>query len=179
MKDFHLEMKVRNNRLLVAIREKFGTSANMAREAGISPSAISALLGMKVTPVNQSGWTGPAEEIASALGVLPSEIWPEHMREVRLKTATAEMTLDAAEVQQIVSDAADVTEMRDLLTKIGGALTPREQMLVEFIKENPAATYDEKGVLLGGVTRERARQIECKAFRKMRASAARLGVNQI
>ena len=180
MKDFNVKITVRNNRLLRAIEDQFGTSAQFCRESKISPSKVSAFLTMKETPVGVNGWKPSALDVASALGVHPVDIWPDHLQDVRLKSSTAQLELTAPEVAQIAAHAAmDQAEARDLIVKMSSGLQPR---LMDFlawrVSQGANATIQECGQYLG-VTAERARQIEAKMMRKMRDKAKRLGIETL
>jgi len=180
MKDFNVKITVRNNRLLQAIEDKFGTSAELARFLDVNPSKISAYVTMREKPVTEKGWSAAALDIASALGKYPSDLWPEHLQDVRLKSATATLELSADEVTQIAqSGSFDRAEARDLILKMAEGLPPRlHDFLCWRVSDGASATLDECGDYLG-VTRERARQIEIKMMRKMRGKARRLGVESV
>jgi lambda repressor-like predicted transcriptional regulator len=180
-KDFNVKITVRNNHLLSAVVEKFGNGAELCRQAGFSPSILAAYMTMKLSPVGLSGWKNTALNLATALNMYPSDLWPEHMQNVKLKTATAEVELDAKEVRAIIAGGHEIDQIAaaDLLDKISDDLPPRSKAFMKWrIAYGSDATYDECGKLLG-VTRERARQIECKALRIMRGKAKRLGVESI
>ena len=181
MKDFNVQLTVRNNRLLRLVEEKFGSSSELARTIGTNPNRISQYMTMRETPVGLNGWKPTALDIAAALGVYPSDIWPEHLQDVRLKSATATLELNADEVAQIAQvQTIDQAEARDLIAKMSRGLPPR---LMDFLRwrvtDGADATFDECGEQLGGVSRERARQIEAKMMRIMRGKAKRLGVESI
>lgn len=168
-KDFRLNISVKNDRLLTMIEEKFASQSEMARLCGVSYTSLSALVTMREKPINKSGWTGAAEKIASALGVYPSDIWPEHMRDVKLITRTASISLDSSELQRLTCcESVDVPMLSDLIEKGRSALNKRESQFLDWLLENGLeATYEEKGEVLG-VSKPRAAQIEAKMMRKMR-----------
>ena len=168
-KDFNIKMTVRNGRLMALIREKYDSVSAFCRAAELGVTQVSALMTFRETPVLKSGdWKPLAADVAAALGVYPSDIWPEHLQEVRTKRATAELEISAAEVEAIGGVESQVLQ-RDLLAKWSKSLTPRETLAIGFFLDD--MTLDEKGEALG-VGRERARQIECKALRKLREAAA-------
>lgn len=179
MKDIRLTFRAQNDRLLSAIEDRFGTQAEMSRQTGILPQRISQLVSLRLPPVTKSGWSRDAENIASALGVYPSDLWPEHMQYVRIKQATASMSLDVEDVMALTSDAPDICVLEDLISKASTDLSKREGEFLEWLLSgNADATLDEKGNFLG-VSRERARQIETRAFRKMRRRLDLLGVKSL
>lgn len=173
-KDFRLKLSVCNDRLMTLIEDTFGSQAEMSRKTGISATKISAFVTMRVTPTKSNGWTEQAENVASALGVFPSDIWPEHMESVRLSTRTATISLDASDLPAIANPSdVDVPMLSDLIKKGRADLSKRENAFLDWLLAYGSnATLDEKGAALG-VTRERARQIECKMMRKMRGKLYR------
>lgn len=179
MKDYRVTVSVRNNRLISLIEERFGTQSNLARAIGIGPSQVSKFVTMSEPPVTQSGWSESALQISAALGVYPSDIWPEHMQEVRLKTRTADLHLSSEEVLRLVNGGGNAADLREVIEISSSGLTPRESDFLEWILSgNGNETLKEKGGFLG-VSTERARQIEKKMFRKMKRKLCALGANQL
>ena len=141
---------------------------------------VSAFMTMRVAPVGRSGWTKDALDLATGLGVHPPEIWPEHLQNVRLQTATASLHLDAHEVTQIAAhDLIDPAEAKDLLEKMLSYLSPRYEGFMRWrLADGANATFSECGDFLG-VNVERARQIERSAMSKMRQGALYHGVRSL
>jgi transcriptional regulator with XRE-family HTH domain len=180
-KDFNVKITVRNNHLLSAVMEKFGSGAELCRQSGVNPAQLAAYMTMKQSPVGLSGWKDVAINIATALNMYPSDLWPEHMQTVKLKTATAEVQLDAKEVQSIIAGGYEIDQVAasDLIGKISEGLSPRYKAFMQWrLAYGAEATLDECGEALG-VTRERARQIEMKSMQIMRRASKRLGVESI
>jgi lambda repressor-like predicted transcriptional regulator len=180
-KDFNVKITVRNNHLLSMVMDKFESGAEFCRHSGISYGSLAKYMAMKVSPVGLHGWRESALDIASALNVYPSDLWPEHMQNVKLKTATAEVQLDAKEVQSIIAGGYEIdqVEASDLLSKISEDLSPRYKTFMQWrIAYGADATPDECAEVLG-VSRARAWQIETIAMRMMRKRAKKLGVESI
>lgn len=177
MSDFSVKITVKNARLLRLIRAEYGTSAEMARRAGVNQSSIAGLLTMKISPIRSDGdWTKAAYDISSALGVAPEEIWPQHIAKIKLRRNEAEIELSASEIDNMISAEKRVA-MRELLTRWSAKLNDREARAIASHAEG--ATLDEIGAEIGARSRERARQILCKAQRKIRTAAARDGVTDL
>jgi transcriptional regulator with XRE-family HTH domain len=180
-KDFNVKITVRNNHLLSAVMDKFGSGAEFCRKSGVGPSQLAAYMTMKKSPVGLSGWRDAALNIATALNMYPSDLWPEHMQNVRLKTATAEVQLDAKELQSIIAQGYEIDQVAasDLLVKITDTLSPRYKTFMQWrLAYGSDATPDECAKVLG-VSRSRAWQIETTAMRMMRGRAKRLGIESI
>jgi hypothetical protein len=180
-KDFNVKITVRNNHLLSAVVEGFGTGAEFCRQSGTNYGVLAQYMAMRVSPVGLNGWKPSAVDIASFLNVYPSDLWPEHMQNVRLKTATAEVELDAREVQSIIDQGHEFDQLAasQLLEKMCDSLAPRYKEFMKWrIAYGSNATHEECGKLLG-VTRERVRQIEAKSMRLMKAKAKRIGIESM
>lgn len=173
MKDFNVKLTVRSARIIDAIEKRFGSQANMARETGISTSTISDFVTMRAAPTKTKGWSKKAEDFAAALSVPPSEIWPEHLRDVRLKQATAELSLDFDDVQAITNGSNIGQKM--LIAKATKGIAPRK--LKAVFMYNDGATLDEVGRELN-VTRTRVSQIIHETERKMKFRMRKMGITE-
>jgi lambda repressor-like predicted transcriptional regulator len=177
VRDFNLQITVRNARLLAAIRERFGSAAEMCRAAGISQSSLSALLTMRAAPFRADGsLTSPAEQVVSALGIPADDLWPSHIARLRAKKARVEIEMDAPAFAAITADAdpEQTAIYRQAIGRWSRNLTERERTALAV--HHSGGTFDDVGAAIGGVTRERARQIVVKAERKMRKCARIDGV---
>jgi RNA polymerase sigma factor (sigma-70 family) len=175
MSDFNLKVTVRNAHLLRAIRSKFDSAADFSRATGICQSKVSALITMRESPLLKNGLPSPlADLVCDFLGKNFEELWPGKMAEMRRKKASHEVEMSMAEVEQL-ADPMNQARQRKMLVGWAGNLRPRELQAITLRMEG--ATLEEAGEALG-VTRERFRQIEAKALRKMRDAARRQGVQQ-
>lgn len=173
--DFNLKVTVRNGRLLRAIRERYSSVADMCRKMGRSHQTVNKLITMKAVPYNSKGWTDLALDIAGMVGRDPEDLWPEHMRELRLRKSTSEVNLDLDDVKKLVQEGSSEKTISQLsaLSQFSQNLSSRERDVLarRFAHDQ---SLDECAASLR-VSRERVRQIEAKAFRKMRKVASNLG----
>ena len=180
---YRVQIKVRNARLLRAI-EKAGHQPGQifAREVGISYTGhLLPYLNLKRTPFDENGDLRPcAEMLCVFLNRLPDELWSEEQR-YPLLTNAAEIELSAASVHELLASPSDCADPLSLLEKKQAAqavdalldtLTPREAEVLRLrhgIDGEPMNL--EEMAKAKGCSRERIRQIEAKALRKLRAPA--------
>jgi len=174
-KDFNIKVTVRNGRLLNAIRKRYESVADLARQMGRSPTNINPLVTMTVKPISEKGWTDLALDVAAMVGEDPEDLWPKYMREIKLKRATAEVSMDLDGVKQIMADGSSEKSLSQIsaIKKLSENLTSREERILQlrWIEDH---TLEECGKIFG-VSKERIRHIEAKVFRKMKHTAKALG----
>ena len=188
MTDYRVQIKVRNARLLRAI-ERAGHQAGQifAREVGISYTGhLLPYLNLKRTPFDENGDLRPcAEMLCVFLNRLPDELWSEEQR-YPLLTNAAEIELSAASVHELLASPSDCADPLSLLEKKQAAqavdalldtLTPREAEVLRLRCgiDGESMNLEEMANAMG-CSRERIRQIEVKALRKLRAPARQLAV---
>ena len=188
MTDYRVQIKVRNARLLRAI-EKAGHQPGpiFAREVGISYTVhLLPYLNLKRTPFDENGDLRPcAEKLCVFLNCLPDELWSEEQR-YPLVTNAAEIELSAASVHELLASPSDCADPLSLLEKKQAAeavdalldtLTPREAEVLRLRCgiDGESMNLEEMANAMG-CSRERIRQIEVKALRKLRAPARQLAV---
>ena len=183
MTDYRVQIKVRNARLLRAI-ERAGHQPGQifAREVGISYTGhLLPYLNLKRTPFDENGDLRPcAEMLCVFLNRLPDELWSEEQR-YPLLTNAAEIELSAVNIHELLASPSDCADPLSLLEKKQAAqavdalldtLTPREAEVLRLrhgIDGEPMNL--EEMAKAKGCSRERIRQIEAKALRKLRAPA--------
>ena len=169
--DFNIKISVRNGRLLKAIRARYDSVADLARKCHLHQTRVNSLVTMKVKPFNQNGWTDLALDVAAMVGKEPEDLWPEHLRELKLARSTAEMEVDLDSVKQLIQDGTSEKSLSQIsaISKFSENLTPRERQCMAM-RWALGHTLEETARVFG-VTRERARQVEARAIRKMKGAA--------
>lgn len=170
MSDFNIQIKVRNGRLLRAIRNVSDSTSDFCRKSGVAQSQISALLTMRESPIKKKSgdWREIVHVICSHVGCEPDQLWPHHMQRMLLKKSEAEIELSAAEVFEIAGNSDQDMTNRKLLAHFAKTLTPRQ---IECIGRRQRGETLEQIAVDFGVNRERIRQLELKGLSKMRRAA--------
>jgi len=169
--DFNIKVTVRNGRLLSAIRENYESVAALARNMGRSPTSVNNLVGLKTKPFNEKGWTDLASDIAAMVGKDPEELWPEHLKDLKLQRSSAEISLGLDGVKQLMQEGSNEKTLSQLssIADFSKTLSPRERKVIamRFALGHTA----EEIAKVFGITRSRCFQIEARALRKMRRAA--------
>ncbi len=180
IKEFRLKVSVRNNLLLSAIEAQgYVSVAEFERACELGLGSINNIVAMREAPILQNGEFSPkAKMIMEILGAAPTDLWTEQQLTIKLKTNTGERVIDASLVQHLLEqkDRTDYlpspedllleAEKSAIVNEVFGTLRQREkEVLHEKIIND--STYEQVGKI-HGLSKERARQIEMKALRKLR-----------
>lgn len=184
MKEYRVKVTVRNNLLLSAIESAgYKSQAEFARDAGLTDTQVTALVSMRTCPIRNNGqFTEVAQTIMEVLGACPTDLWTNEQLSMRLKNNSAEGELSKAELLPALGmNPIDMIEFKtpeeyasdedrtNVVASTLKTLTFREQMVLgkRFGINSEEQTLEQVANEMG-MTRERIRQIEAKALRKMR-----------
>jgi transcriptional regulator with XRE-family HTH domain len=195
MKELELTLRVRNNRLKerrVALRMNM---RDLAKAAGVSGAAYSGLESMRASPRRGHGkrpgwseWRPIARRLAAFHCCAPEELFPQAVLDVEQSVVVRQM--DGADIGHLLTsshqeslaempDAAMVrSEMVERVHNALATLTQREARVLRMrhgIWDDRGKTYTlaEVGYAIGRIGKERTRQIEAKALRKLRHRSRR------
>lgn len=174
MTDFAVKISVRNARLLRAMKAAgYATQSDLARAMGRHQSHVNALFTFRASPLLASGeWSETAMDISSMLRVEPEDLWPEQMKRVRMAKNSCEVLMSSDEVREL--EAPRKTEIDKVaLNRLLATLPSRERKVLELrygLAGDGDLTLEEVAKEFG-VTRERIRQHEVKAFRLLQGAA--------
>lgn len=187
MNEYRVKVTIRNNLLLSAIEsagyQGWGSISRFCADAGIRSTEFARLASMRRPPINQDGeFTVCAKAIMETLGAAPSDLWTDAQLTMCLAKNSAEATMSHDAVQAMLEQHAqamylpspeDVAEFRSMAKAVDSALqlvSKREEKVLRMrfgLGLSRDHTLEETAEVLG-VTRERVRQIESKALRKLR-----------
>jgi RNA polymerase sigma factor (sigma-70 family) len=187
--DIRLELKAKNLKLWKAC-ELAGGARQLADQAGVSYGDFLKILTFRLSPlrfVKLSGnryctkWRHIATRLAAHLGELTEDLFPQHLypEPGRTRSGVYAIEIDSlrclplSEVRGLLAPSPDEQIANDkraeVVARILDTLPPREARMVKmrfgFCEE--AKTLAEAGAAYG-ISRERARQIEQVALRKLR-----------
>ena len=179
MSDYRLKVTIRNARLLRAIEAAgYKNQAEFARAVPMSVISLNALVAMREAPINKLGNFSPsAKVVMEALGASPADLWTDEQLYANLKRNTAEIDISTPEALSLSDSSGGIARIEDSdsVTKITryfmGHMSDREKTVVGH--RLAGDTLDEVGAKMD-VSRERIRQIEAGAYRKMRSLAGKL-----
>jgi DNA-directed RNA polymerase sigma subunit (sigma70/sigma32) len=176
MSDFAVKISVRNARLLRAMKAAgYATQADLARAMGKHVTHVNSLFTFRKSPLLEDGeWSELAMDISSMLHLEPEDLWPAELARFRMKKNSREVLMSSDEVRSIAAPCKMEVD-RVALGKLIGTLPPRHKSVIEArfgLVDGAEATLEDIAKEQG-VTRERIRQQEMKAFRTMQTEARR------
>ena len=177
MKDYRITLKVRNNRILRAVEEtgnKFG--GKWCRANGVDYSKAVQLVAMTASPINDEGHLiEAAVQLCDALNKTPDDLWSKEQI-YPLEKNFSDMEMDHEQILALLpndqrsiehdTSAVENAQASKLIGETLKSLTKREE---ECIRLRFYQDMTLEGCAQNmGITRERVRQIELRAIRKLR-----------
>jgi RNA polymerase sigma factor (sigma-70 family) len=168
--DYSLRVTVRNGRLLDAISAAgYDSQSDFARQNGLRPSDVNALVAMREAPVTSTGdLSESAKRVCEALCALPEDLWTEEQLYVKLPRNSVEFGVETDELRQLIESRDKKKLVSVMMDRARLSGRERQVLMLRFFAEK---TLEECGDQFD-VQRERVRQIEAKALRKIRAVVA-------
>ena len=188
--DYRVKITVSNARIRRAIDAAgYSSVAQMCKEKKLQASPIFNLVNMTMPPLTKKGeWRKAVLDLADAVNMLPDDLFNERQKIISLGKNTSSKDITESEMIAIaeqyvqddrLEDLQDNSAVREIaeeqVTKllnneIFNVLPTRQREVLEMrfgFDGSPGRTLEEIGLKLG-VHRERVRQIEAKALRRLR-----------
>ena len=197
LSEYRVRVTVRNNLILTAIENAgYKNISAFCKGSDIPPTTLNALIAMKVPPLMSSGeFSKPAKSLMEALCALPTELWTSEQLTMKLKRNTSEMALNLSGMQSALGIHADeamllltqspeeVLNTKDVSTLVEQTLDTLSRREAKVLRMRfgigcEEHTLEEVGACLD-VSRERVRQIESKAMRKLKHFDRRYPLDQL
>lgn len=195
--EYRIRVTVRNNLILTAIEEAgYKSVSAFCREANMPVSSFGSLIAMKTPPLTMMGeFSDPAKKLMEILCLAPTDLWTPEQLTLRLNSNTAErnvnldgmraaLGINAEEALLLVApspeEAMEEKDIQKIIEEQLASITPREEKVLRLrygigCEEH---TPEETGRILE-VSRERIRQIECTAMRKLKHPQRTLVLEQL
>ena len=172
MSDFRVEIKVKNANLYNYVYGNYSSISEFSRACGMSQTIIGNLINLKLSPIakNSGKLRDCAERLCSFFGVLPEELFPEAVAELKLERNNAYFEASSQQMTTLLHnqdpltalvDQCDSDVMQDILEE---RLTARELKVINC--RYGLADEDEQTLRQIGdkfdVSQERIRQVEQK-----------------
>jgi len=182
-----VKVSIRNNLIIKAIHKAgYRNVSQFCEQNGMGKTQLTALISLKTPPLTQDGeFRETAKSLMGHLCALPTDLWTTEQltMELRRNTSTKEVDLNAMvaalgmnseEALHLIEGPSPEKELEDkeaaeVVNEMLDTLTPREAKVLRmrFGIDCSEHTLEEAGRVLD-VTKERIRQIEAKAMRKMK-----------
>lgn len=179
VKDYNVQVKVRNNHLLNAMKTRgITTAAELSRFSGASQHNIGKFINLTQGAYLKDGSYNPdIVKVSIALNRMITDLFPEQHLDNPLETNMSEIDLDVGEMMALTNHNVVHIGQEDphdhlstTLSDVVSNLTTREAKVINLmygLEGNDPLTLEQVGELFD-LSKTRIAQIEAKALRKMR-----------
>lgn len=182
MSEYHVEIRIRNNLILMKMQERgFDSLPAFCKAYGITYGTLLKFINMRESIYAHDGKLKPSIiRLCDKLQCSPEELFTatqaeaslaNNKRTLKIKESEMKFYLDHTD-QKLLEEKVHEDQLIEKVWEQVGTLTAREQKVIKMRFEDSATLEDCAKAL--DVTRERIRQIEAKALRKLRHSSHQL-----
>jgi len=186
--EYRVKVSVRNNLILSAIESAgyvgHGSQARFCSDCGIAQSALIGLTTLRVSPITTTGeFSTVAKALMEFFGCAPNDLWTNAQLGMRVERSSGEFTISESGLQELMSDGVRAMTLPDpegevASTLLGHAVrkilssgklleADRRVLSLRYGLDDGADRSLEEVAQILGVTRERVRQMESRAFRSL------------
>ena len=177
MSDYRVEVKVRNANILRLMEERgIKNVSELCRNAQTCNATFGDVINLKKAPVDRKGeWIPSVLKVCEYLFVMPTDLFSQEQM-TPLKTNKGTVDIGFEDISRMLDDPSQDPSLRlerqDIVGAVGTVLeelTERERKIINLRFGIDGKEHNLLEVAnIFGVTRERVRQIEAKALRKLR-----------
>ena len=184
MSDYRLEVRVKNGKLWSAMQQRgYATPAALSRASGISQTDISRMMNLQTSPFNKRfAIRRPVQRLCDFLGLEVKDLFPEEVFYEALENNKSTRMISSEEIGAISFQGEsfrpdhllEAEEEDGSIRELLDSLPDRERVVLRMHLgfDGEPKSLAEVGRCLG-VTSERIRQIESRAYRMLRRKGAR------
>ncbi len=183
MNEYRVKVTIKNNLLLSAIEAAgYKTQRDFAIACGISQHELGLLLAMRQSPIHThtGNFRRSARAIMEVLGACPNDLWTERQMFSGLLKNTSAICVSESVVSGMVNlhensmrlpSPDEVMESKEAQAITNKLLSELTTIRADVAMRRAAGETLEEVARAHGLTRERIRQIECVALRKLTYAA--------
>ncbi len=178
MTEYRVEVRVKNGLLYNKIMGAgYSSISEFCRKFGFDAGALGAIINFRKLPVGVNGdWLDLVWNISSALHCEPEELFTETQKKLIAKKTVSVTSINEETFLLSADSHHKEIENREMVKLLQTSLTPREERVIKArIYQNQDLQEIGEEMNISGT---RVRQIEQKAFRKMRCRVAALNKKQ-
>lgn len=175
-KEYNIKLHIRNNLILKKIENMgYKSVASFCRDYGLKDQKLNELISFKIPIFYKNGKINPfIENLLDIFQCALNDLYTSEQLKLDLKGKKTTLELNHSEIKSLyfprefesMEDLTNFKRLPNILNEVLDTLTPRESKVIKkrFFEDK---TLEEVAKDLG-VTRERIRQTEAKALRKLR-----------
>lgn len=177
MKDYRIEVKVKNNLLWQAMQSKgINNGAELARETGINQKLVSRYLNLQENVYDRYGnYKKSFQKICNYFNMMPVELYPEERMKDPLLKNKGVIEVSGAELKQLSGVETNPMalihqqQVQESVRRLIDLISPREAKVINMKNgiNDREYTFAEIAEEIG-VSEGHVRTIHAKAIRKMR-----------
>ncbi len=180
-REYRLEIKVKNNLILEKIEQcGFPSIPKFCKLYSISYSRLLDIIAMKLSPLTADGDFRPiVYKLCEVLLCSPEDLFTEtqmnaeistNKRTIKVNEAEMKFHLESYNEARTIEEDYRIEKLPDAMEKALLTLSPKERIVIKA-RIYEEKTLDEVACMIGDVSRQRVRQIEMKALRRLRHSS--------
>jgi len=177
VKDFRVEIRVKNAALYNMIFDQYPSVAEFCRQVGMSQADVGSLINLKVSAlsIDGRGWRPSVLKLCKFLGASPEELFPEALADMKLTCNMGSFEMEAQDVEALMHTSDPLRLLvaescGEMVHEVLDYLNPQEKDIITqlFGMDDKGERTQKEIAKAYGVSNTRIAQIAGKALRKLR-----------